>query len=367
MREAPTKNAAKCETESDAGQSAPHRRGLCDDERADPRMVAALSPFGLDQAQPEPDVSASSPREQLLAYVAEVEAGFGGVFAALLSGLPPVQGVTRTAMKVQGPDGNGIELYLHRPAGRPATAALPCVVHFHGGGGVILSAADPCYERFRDELAAAGTMVVGVEFRNAAGKLGNHPYPAGLTDCAAATEWVLAHRSELGVANVVVAGESGGGNLALAVALKANRDGWSTRPDGVYAIAPMLASPWNKPLALASQTDNDGYLISCALLAIMGALYDPLDAHGRDPLCWPYHAGDDDLCGLPPHVISVNELDPLRDEGLAYQRRLVGNGVSAVGRTLAGTVHAADVFFRAAMPDVYAATIRDLCGFARQP
>jgi len=98
----------------------------------------------------------------------------------------------------------------------------------------------------------------------------------------------------------------------------------------------------------------------------MGALYDPLAAHATDALCWPYHASDTELRGLPPHVISVNELDPLRDEGLGYWRRLVHNGVSAVGRTVAGTVHAGDVFFRAALPDVYAATIRDIHGFARQ-
>jgi acetyl esterase/lipase len=50
-----------------------------------------------------------------------------------------------------------------------------------------------------------------------------------------------------------------------------------------------------------------------------------------------------ELRGLPPHVLSVNELDPLRDEGLAYQRRLVANGVSAVGRTVSGTVHGGDM------------------------
>jgi acetyl esterase/lipase len=131
-------------------------------------------------------------------------------------------------------------------------------------------------------------------------------------------------------------------------------------------MAPMIANPWDKPAALPSQRENDGYFISCALLAIMGAVYDPLGAHSGEAQCWPYHATDADLRGLPPHVISVNELDPLRDEGLAYQRRLVHNDVSAVGRTVAGTVHAADVFFRSAMPDVYAATIRDIGGFARQ-
>jgi acetyl esterase/lipase len=341
-------------------------RDLRDDPRADPRMVAALAPFGLDRRPPPLPVSAASPREALLDYAAQTEANFGGLFDALLAGLAPVEGVSRQTVTVAGHGGNDILLRIHRPASRPGDATLPCVVQFHGGGGVILSTLDSCYERWRDELAAQGAVVIGVEFRNAAGNLGNHPYPAGLEDCAAATVWALEHRAELGVDTVVVSGESGGGNLALGVALKAAREQWGYRPDGVYALAPMIASPWDKPAALPSQRENDGYLISCALLAVMGALYDPLAAHATDALCWPYHAGDAELVGLPPHVISVNELDPLRDEGQAYQRRLVRNGVSAVGRVVMGTVHTADVFFRAAMPDVYAATIRDICGFARE-
>ena len=341
-------------------------RDLRDDPRADPRMVAALAPFGLDRQSPPLPVSAASPREALLDYAAQTEASFGGLFDALLTGLAPVERISRESLTVKGEDGNDIALRIHRPAGRPGDAALPCVVHFHGGGGVILSAADSCYERWRDELAAQGAVVIGVEFRNAAGKLGNHPYPAGLNDCATATMWAVEHRAELGVNTVVVSGESGGGNLALAVALKANRERWRHRPDGVYASAPMIASPWDKPADLPSQEENDGYLISCALLEVMGTLYDPLAAHDADALCWPHRGSDAELVGLPPHVISVNELDPLRDEGLSYQRRLVRNGVSAVGRVVAGTVHTGDVFFRAATPDVYAATVRDICGFARQ-
>ena len=75
-------------------------------------------------------------------------------------------------------------------------------------------------------------------------------------------------------------------------------------------------------------------------------------------------AGADDLAGLPPHVISVNQLDPLRDEGLAYFRKLLDAGVSVVSRTVNGTCHAGDLIFAAAMPDVFAATIRDIKGFA---
>ena len=130
-------------------------RDLGDDSRADPRMVAALAPFGFDHAQPPPPVSASSPHDDLLAYVAGVEEGFGAVFGALFAGLPQVGGVTQETATILGPDNNEISLLIHRPTvSNGSAAALPCVVHFHGGGGVILSAHDASYVRWRDELAA---------------------------------------------------------------------------------------------------------------------------------------------------------------------------------------------------------------------
>ena len=49
---------------------------------------------------------------------------------------------------------------------------------------VLLEAAGATYGRWRDELAATGLVVVGVEFRNGGGKHGPHPFPAGLNDCA---------------------------------------------------------------------------------------------------------------------------------------------------------------------------------------
>jgi hypothetical protein len=64
---------------------------------------------------------------------------------------------------------------------------------------------------------------------------------------------------------------------------------------------------------LPSLVENDGYFISCGLCALLVELYDPGAAHSSDPLCWPYFATEDDLTGLPPHVISVNEVDPLPD------------------------------------------------------
>ncbi len=336
-------------------------RSLATDPRADPRLVAALAPFGMDGHGEPPPVDASSPYEELLAFCDEAEPGFQGLFAALYDGLPPVDGVERSEAVVTGRDGNEVRLHVHRPSG---STSGPGILHLHGGGMAILTAADGPYVRWRDELAARGAIVVGVEFRNSAGALGPHPFPAGLNDCASALEWMHEHRAELGLSSLVVSGESGGGNLTLATALLAKREGRLDQIDGVYAQCPYVSGLYaERPAALASLAENDEYFIGCTLLGALAATYTP---HGdaADPLAWPYHATTDDLAGLPPHVVSVNELDPLRDEGLAYYRKLLAAGVPVAGRTVNGTSHGADVIFRGQLPDVYAASARDLVGFA---
>ena len=61
----------------------------------------------------------------------------------------------------------------------------------------------------------------------------------------------------------------------------------------------------------------------------------------------------------------MNELDPLRDEGLAYYRRLVAAGVPALGKVIAGTPHAGDQAFPDVTPDLYRSTIAAIADFAR--
>ena len=131
-------------------------------------------------------------------------------------------------------------------------------------------------------------------------------------------------------------------------------------------MCPYISGAWASPAAeLPSLYENDGYFLDVLddgrgrrRCTTRPAITPPIRWRGR------YHAGADDLAGLPPHVISVNQLDPLRDEGLAYFRKLLDAGVSAVSRTVNGTCHAGDLHLPAAMPDVFAATIRDIKGFA---
>jgi acetyl esterase/lipase len=336
---------------------------LRDDPRADPRMIAAMEPFGLADPPEEAPVDSESPIDALLEYVAAAEEEFEALFVALTADLPEIDGVARTVEVIQGVDGNDVTLYIHRP--RVSGVSFPGVLHLHGGGMVLLEAAGAVYGRWRDELAAAGMVVIGVEFRNGGGKHGAHPFPAGLNDCSSALRWVLDHQLALGISKLVVSGESGGGNLTLATTLKAKRDGLAPQIGGTYAMCPYISNAYvSRPPELASLYENDGYFLSCRMLGALAKVYDPAGEHAADPLAWPYHAAFEDLAGLPPHVISVNQLDPLRDEGLSYYRKLLDAGVSAVSRTVNGTCHAGDMIFRAAMPDVYRATIRDIKAFA---
>jgi len=325
-------------------------------------MVAAMEPLGLAEPPVPVSVSPDTPLEELLDFVAQTEEGMEGLFAAVVAGIPEVGGVERDVEVIKGLDGNDITLFVHRPA---AGGPHPGVLHLHGGGMVMLEAAGPTYGGWRDHLAASGLVVVGVEFRNGAGKHGPYPFPAGLDDCTAGLRWVLDRKAELGISTLIVSGESGGGNLTLATALRAKREGIADGIAGVYAMCPFISNAWAAPTPeLTSLVENDGYFLEVAMMGALAKVYDPSGEHVTDPLAWPLHAAVDDLTGLPPHVISVNQLDPLRDEGLLYARKLLDAGVPVVSRTVNGTCHAGEMIFAAAMPDVFNATIRDVSGFA---
>ncbi len=333
------------------------------DPRADPRMVAAMVPLGLDGAPEPAPVDINSASAELLEYAMLAEEGFAALGGVLSMNSPPVTNVERRTEMIKGVDGNDISLYIHTPT--DVDGPMPAIVHTHGGGMAILEASNAGYVRWRDELASTGMIVVGVEFRNAAGKLGPHPFPAGLNDCFSGLQWTHENRAALGISKIVISGESGGGNLSLATTLKAKQEGLLDAIDGVYAQCPYISGVYaDKDPALPSLYENDDYFLNCSMMGSMVRMYSPDGADDTNPLAWPYHASTEDVAGLPPHVISVNQLDPLRDEGLAYFQKLLAAGVSASSRTVNGTCHAGDCLFRDAMPEVYLSTISDINSFA---
>jgi acetyl esterase len=340
---------------------------LVTDPRSDPRMLAAMKPFRLGERTSPPRVSPHDSLDDRMAFSRRAESRLEVLFDALMSGLPPVEGVARSTRIIRGPEGRDLALSVHRPS--DVAEPLPGILHVRGGGMVMLDGSNAVYTRWRDELAAAGLVVLGVEFRNAVDETGHHPFPAGLDDVTAAAKWVSAHRTELGITTLVLQGDSGGANLALAATIRAGRAGDAGLIDGVYASVPYISGlyewlPEDNPAELPSLTENDGYFMSNALNSILRDLYDPDRANSRNPLAWPYFATISDVRGLPPHAISVNELDPCRDEGLAYARTLRDAGVPVVERTVPGVCHFGDELFRGALPDVYAESVRHVRDFA---
>lgn len=335
------------------------------DPRMDPGVRSTMQKVGAADLPGPLPLTPETPREALLEFAKAVEDGTEMMIATALNS--PDATAPGEVLTLTGRDGNTITLYVHRPAGHDATV-LPAIVHLHGGGMVTGSATSPVYLNWRNKLAAAGVVVIGVEFRNAGGSLGSHPFPAGLNDCIDAIRWIAARRSDLGINRLVVSGESGGANLALTAAISANREGWVDEIDGVYVQCPYIAGPdvWSNPaVRFSSLEENDGYLMGLDQLAVMAELYDPKGDNSSEALCWAYQATESDLVGLPPHIVDTYELDPLRDEGIAYVRKLRSAGVHAVGRIVLGLPHAGDVFFGSDTPGLVEASVTGITGFTK--
>ena len=331
------------------------------DKRINQDLLKGMIAFGLDGIPPAPTVTYDSTSEEIQEYNNGLEPLYQGVFNDIFSSIDLPEGLINETKIIKGDDGNEIKLYITKS--EDANEDIPGILHLHGGGMAIMTADDPNYIYWRHKLASTGLVVVGVEFRNTAGVLGNHPFPAGLNDCVSALKWVYENKKELGISKIIVSGESGGGNLSIATALKAKQDGILNYIDGVYAQCPYISNLYGKGnTELKSLTENDTYFLRGDGLGLMASLYDGINS--TNPIAWPYHADNFMLEDLPPHVITVNELDPLRDEGLAFSKRLKEVGVSVNVKIIKGTVHAAENIFPIEIPIIHNQAIEDIKSFS---
>ena len=279
--------------------------------------------------------------------------------------LAPSKGLhIHTEQITSRPDGNSINLQVIRPENAGTVA---CVYYIHGGGMSSMSCYDGMYRAWGKVIAANGVAVVMVDFRNALSPSSAPevaPFPAGLNDCVSGLHWVVDHAAQLGIdpGRIVVAGESGGGNLTLATGLRLKRDGHIDVVKGLYALCPYIAGRWPLPES-PSSTENNGILLD--LHTNRGAMaYGIEQLEAENPLAWPSFATVDDVSGFPPTVINVNECDPLRDEGINFYRLLLEAGVATRCRQMMGTMHGTEIFV-IACPDVSHDTARDIAAFAR--
>lgn len=316
------------------------------DPRIDPRIKALFGNFPT----PEPGETPTS-REQLLAAAASEEAVAQReqmqAFLALCDNeeIAPSTGLEISDHSfVSSPDGNTIKLRLIRPH---SDEPLPCVYYIHGGGMQVMSCYDGNYQAWGRIIAACGVAVAMVDFRNAlvpSSAPEVAPYPAGLDDCVSGVKWVAAEHATLGIdpGHIIIAGESGGGNLTLASGLRLKRDGDLGVIRGLYALCPYIAGFWPQE-RYPSSIENNGILLD--LHSPAGALaYGIEQLEAKNPLAWPGFASEEDVRGLVPTVISVNECDPLRDEGIEFYRLLLRAGVPARCRQVMGTIHGTEIF-----------------------
>jgi acetyl esterase/lipase len=337
------------------------------DPRIDPRIKALFG--GWPDRPPAGDIAS---REALLAEANSPAALAGEAAMTAMIDAPcdteanaPTKGLRISEDSfVSQPDRNTIKVAVIRP---DTAERLACVYYIHGGGMQSMSCFNGMYRAWGRIIAAQGVAVVMVDFRNALRPSSAPqvaPYPAGLNDCVSGVKWVAANADKLNIdpKRIVIAGESGGGNLTLATGLKLLKDGDIGLVQGLYALCPYIAGQWPHP-DNPSSVENNGILLE--LHNNRGAVAYGREAFERkDPLAWPGFATEADVKGLPPVVISVNECDPLRDEGVGFYRLLLRAGQPARCRQVMGTVHGTEVF-SVACPEISRDTAADLARFAR--
>lgn len=340
---------------------------LASDRRIDPRIKAI---FGAMPAPAVPLGNAAS-REELLADENTEEAKKAGAAMTAMFEMVDNEDVapsTGLSVRVETfrsePDGNTVKIRFIRPDN---AERVPCVYYIHGGGMMMMSAFDGMYRAWGKIIAANGVAVAMVDFRNclrASSAPEVVPYPGGLNDCVSGLKWVKSHADLLKIdpERIIVAGESGGGNLTLATGLKLKREGELGLIKGLYALCPYIAGEWPQE-KYPSSTENNGILLD--LHNNRGAMAYGIEAfRAKDPLAWPGFASEDDVKGFPPTVISVNECDPLRDEGIEFYRLLTRAGVPARCRQVMGTIHGTEIF-AICCPDISRDTAADVARLAK--
>ena len=244
-----------------------------------------------------------------------------------LGGEPPPSGSVEDR-QIPGP-ANALRIRLYRP-GPDTPESTPGLVFFHGGG-LVAGGLETHDGICRALAAASGCTILSVEYRLAP----EARFPAALDDACAATRWVIAQASQLGIdpARLGVGGDSAGGTLAAAVcqALRAAEE-----PGIAWQV---LLCPILDYRAQNASRDEfaEGFLLDQGTLEhdLRHALAGSISAD--DPRISPLKGTD--LAGLPPACIHTAECDPLRDEGRLYADRLQSAGVPVRYYCHAGMIH----------------------------
>jgi acetyl esterase len=242
----------------------------------------------------------------------------------------PAADDTRVALTedrtIPGPAGE-MRVRIYWPDGE---GPFPVTLYMHGGGYVVGDL------NTQDMIARAlchwgKTLLVSLDYRLAP----EHKFPAAPEDVWAALQWLAAHAGELDgdPARLAVAGDSAGGNLASAAALRARDCGLALAAQiNIYGSCnyPSEDRPSAREFA-------DGPILKADDVTWFWEQYlaDPGDAN--DPQASPFRAASH--VGLAPAFIGTAECDPSRDDAEAYAEKLRVAGVDVVSKRYSGMVH----------------------------
>lgn len=213
-----------------------------------------------------------------------------------------------------------------------ATGTLPAILYMHGGGWVLGNA--QTHDRLVRELAVGtGAAVVFVEYDRSP----EAHYPVALEQGYATAQWIVREGAANGLdpQRIAVAGESVGGNMTAALALMAEDRG---------DVRFVQQSMWYPVTDAAMDTGSyeqfaKGYFLYAKGMEWFWDAYLPDVERRSEPYASPLRASDEQLAGLPPAFVIVDEADVLRDEGEAYAARLRAAGVEVTTVRYDGITH----------------------------
>ncbi|RAK68317.1 alpha/beta hydrolase [Hymenobacter edaphi] len=236
--------------------------------------------------------------------------------------MPPVTADTMSRVVMPG-----VKVRIYTP--KNATGPLPVVVYYHGGGWVIANL-DTYDASVRGLVDQTGAIFVSVAYRQAP----EHKFPTAHNDSFGAYQWVLKNAASFkgDPANVAVAGESAGGNLACAVSMMA-RDKKVQLPKHQLLVYPIAGYDMNTP---SYQKNAQAKPLNKAMMGWFFDKYLRSAADGKSPLISLVSAN---LKGLPPTTVITAELDPLMSDGQLLADKLKAAGVPVKFQNYDGVTH----------------------------